>query len=190
MIGVAEVFRSIQGEGAMAGVPMWFVRLAGCAVACPIRAVCDTDFSLRSTLGPTEIAREAARWGVQWACVTGGEPAEQRGLADLVWSLRDEGLRVMLQTSGAHEVPDVDYLVVSPKSAPLRVTVADELKVVWTDQGVGRVLELGEQVVATRRYLQPLWTDEGPNTEATLAALAAMPGWRLSVQTHKYIGLP
>ena len=116
------VYGSVQGEGALIGVPMAFIRLAGCSVGCP---QCDTDYRVASRASAGEIAdcaravaREWAPRGPRWAWITGGEPLD-RDLMPLVAALRDEGMFVALATSGHHEVPPavqlgVHWLSVSP----------------------------------------------------------------------------
>jgi organic radical activating enzyme len=96
------IYRSFQGEGHMIGVPMVFVRLAGCSVGCPL---CDTDYKKQVTMSADEIARYVRAIGpeIGWVWITGGEPTDH-DLTPLVAAIRRSGYRLALATSGVRAV--------------------------------------------------------------------------------------
>ena len=208
---VKEIFYTLQGEGAHAGRPAVFCRFAGCNLwsgreadrEAAVCTFCDTDFI--GTDGPgggkfataeALAAAVSAAWpagavgGVPYVVCTGGEPLLQLDDA-AVRSLHAAGFEVAVETNGTQAAPaGLDWLCVSPKAdAPLRLTSGDELKLVFPQAGVDpeRFRHLGFR----HRYLQPMDGDRlGENTAAAAAYCLAHPGWRLSLQTHKLIGLP
>ena len=207
---VKEVYYTLQGEGAQAGSAAVFLRFAGCNLwtgreadrASAVCDFCDTEFV--GTDGPgggkfSDADALAAAVDAQWpsrelaerlVVCTGGEPALQLDAA-LVDALHARGFRVAIETNGT--VPlraPVDWLCVSPKAnAPLAITAGDELKLVYpqADAPPGRF----EGLAFARFSLQPM---DGPDRErnTTLAARYCLehPRWRLSLQTHKIVGLP
>lgn len=190
MFQLAEIFYSVQGEGTWTGTPAVFVRLAGCNLSC---AFCDTDYSLRffATADEVVAAVRAAGGGCPTIVLTGGEPFAQRETPRLIDALRADGRRVHVESNGtiAAALPDDVWLTVSPKER-LDVRMAeraDEVKLIVD----GRVpLEwLGAFPAATPMFLQP----EGnrpANVELAVAAAQAQPErLRLSLQTHKFIGV-
>lgn len=114
----AEVFRSIQGEGGLVGVPSWFIRLSGCPLRC---RWCDTPYASWSPEGPHrevgELVEEAAGSGVRHVVVTGGEPLAMAGVVELVDGLMERRLHVTVETAGAWDPEGLhcDLLSVSPK---------------------------------------------------------------------------
>ena len=206
---VKEIFLTLQGEGGQAGRPAVFCRFAGCNLwsgreedrAGAVCTFCDTDFVGMDGPGGGRFADAealaeavAAQWagGMERRLVvcTGGEPLLQLD-GPLVAALHARGFEIALETNGTLPVPPgVDWICVSPKAdAPLAQRSGQELKLVYPQPGVdpGRFEGLGFE----RFYLQPM---DGPerqaNTEAAIAYCLAHPRWRLSVQTHKYLGLP
>jgi 7-carboxy-7-deazaguanine synthase len=209
---VKEIFYTLQGEGARAGTAAVFCRFAGCnlwsgreedraGAACRF---CDTDFV--GTGGPgggrfdsaallARAAREA--WRAPWPSggrpllvCTGGEPLLQLDAA-LVRAFHDEGFEVAVETNGTRPLPEgVDWVTVSPKSAsPLAVASGDELKLVYPQDGVPPGAFEG---LPFRHFLlQPM---DGSDRVANLSRAARYclehPGWRLSIQMHKVVGLP
>ncbi len=217
---VKEVFYTLQGEGAQAGRPAVFCRFAGCnlwtgreqdrpSAACRF---CDTDFIGTDGPGGGKFAtadalasRVAETWdggvparraervgGARRALVvcTGGEPLLQLD-APLVEALHAQGFEVAVETNGTQEPPPgIDWVCVSPKAeAPLALRRGDELKLVYpqADAPPGRF----EDLAFRHFFLQPM---DGPereaNTQAAIAYCLAHPRWRLSLQTHKFVGLP
>lgn len=188
---VNELFYSIQGEGRFTGVPAFFIRFAGCNLACPF---CDTDHNPFTDMTEEEIALAAAECPAGFVVVTGGEPALQftRGLID---RLHGAGKRVHVETNGS--VPflpgveeAIDWITCSPKEHRLPVIGRiDELKVLYD----GTSPSLFDSVDAKTRSLQPLDTgnpDENRRLlSETVAYILANPRWNLSLQTHKLIGV-
>ena len=208
---VKEIFYTLQGEGAQAGRAAVFCRFAGCNLwsgreqdrGRAICKFCDTDFA--GTAGPgggkfeTAVALAAAiqaKWpsgsapGKRFVVCTGGEPLLQLD-APLIDALHARGFAIAVETNGTLPAPPgLDWVCVSPKAnAPLAQTRGQELKLVFPQPGVDPAGFLGLEF--ERFLLQPM---DGPHREAaTQAAVAyclAHPAWRLSVQTHKYLGLP
>ena len=206
---VKEIFYTLQGEGANAGRPAVFCRFAGCNLwsgreedrADAVCKFCDTDFI--GTEGPdggrfvgaASLADAVcARWtgrtdARRLVVFTGGEPLLQLDAA-LIDAMHERGFEVAVESNGTIVAPEgIDWLCVSPKAgAPLRQTSGQELKVVVPQPA----LSLDELVALDfeRFYLQPM---DGPeraaNTEWAIAQCLRDPRWRLSVQTHKVIGI-
>lgn len=205
---VKEIFLTLQGEGGQAGRPAVFCRFAGCNLwsgreqdrAASICNFCDTDFVGMDGPGGGRFADAEALADVveaAWAggpsdrltVLTGGEPLLQVDTA-LVDALHARGFAVALETNGTLTAPiGIDWVCVSPKAqAPVVQTRGQELKLVFPQPGVDPVRF--EAMDFERFLLQPM---DGPhriaNTEAAIAYCLAHPRWRLSVQTHKYIGI-
>ena len=207
---VKEIFYTLQGEGANTGRAAVFCRFAGCNLwtgreqdrhdaTCQF---CDTDFL--GTDGPGggkfgsagELAAAvAATWprsgpGRRFVVCTGGEPLLQldKGLLD---ALHAEGFEVAVETNGTIAPPDgIDWLCVSPKAnARLVVSRGEEIKLVYPQSGAEP--ERFEALEFRHFFLQPM---DGPSREANTAAALryclAHPRWRLSLQTHKLLGIP
>ncbi len=207
---VKEIFYTLQGEGANTGRPAVFCRFAGCNLwsgreqerADATCRFCDTDFV--GTDGPgggrfasaDELASAVlAAWprdnaNRPFVVCTGGEPLLQLD-EPLVDALHRTGFEIAVETNGTQEVPaGVDWVCVSPKAdATLVVHRGDELKLVFPQSGVEP--SRFESLEFTHFYLQPM---DGPerqaNTAAALSYCLAHPRWRLSLQTHKLLGLP
>ncbi|MGI4732810.1 MAG: 7-carboxy-7-deazaguanine synthase [Janthinobacterium lividum] len=204
---VKEMFLTLQGEGANAGARAVFVRFAGCNLwsgreADRARAVCrfcDTDFVGTDGVGGARFAdadalaaAAAAMWGPgtehRFAVLTGGEPMLQVDDA-LVAALHATGFRVAIESNGtlpAH--PALDWVCISPKAGSHVVQRhGDELKLVWPQTGIDPA-EL-EGWAFTHHLVQPL--DDGTLEGQAVALALAMerPRWRLSLQTHKLLGL-
>jgi 7-carboxy-7-deazaguanine synthase (Cx14CxxC type) len=206
---VKEIFLTLQGEGGQAGRVAVFCRFAGCNLwtgreqdrASAVCRFCDTDFV--GTDGPgggkfaTAEALAAAVAGTwegppenRLVVLTGGEPLLQVD-APLIDALHAAGFAIALETNGTIAAPPgIDWVCVSPKAdAALAQTRGQELKLVYPQEGVDPARFEG---LAFERFaLQPM---DGPDREgATRAAIAyclAHPRWRLSLQTHKYLGIP
>ncbi len=205
---VKEIFYTLQGEGAQAGMPAVFCRFAGCNLWSgresdreqAVCRFCDTDFVGTDGDGGGRFAdasrlADAVRshWPVtqgQGLCVlTGGEPLLQVDRA-LVDALHERGMRVAVETNGSLPAPPgIDWICVSPKAgAALVQRRGDEIKVVVPQPG----LDLDElaQLDFGQRLLQPM---DGPllrdNTQWALRQCLRDPRWRLSLQTHKLLGI-
>jgi 7-carboxy-7-deazaguanine synthase len=204
---VKEIFLTLQGEGMQAGRRAVFLRFAGCNLwsgreqdrAEAQCRFCDTDFV--GTDGPnggryeTEAlaGQVATLWGAgerPLVVVTGGEPMLQLDSA-LVDALHCGGFEVALESNGTlPAAPGLDWVCVSPKAGTEVVQRGgDELKLVWPQVGIDPEALLGWDF---RHFLiQPM---DGPDgdaaTRAAIAYVMAHPRWRLSLQTHKLLGLP
>ena len=208
MYAVKEIFYTLQGEGANAGRAAVFCRFACCNLwsgreqdrAAATCRFCDTDFVGTDGTGggkfpvAAELARAvAAVWtggtGSRLVVLTGGEPLLQVDAA-LIEALHAEGFEIAVETNGTIEPPSgLDWVCVSPKAgAPLAATRGDELKLVYPQ--IGAEPERFEHLDFAHFLLQPM---DGPererNTEAAVAYCLAHPCWRLSLQTHKTIGI-
>lgn len=209
MYSVKEIFYTLQGEGANAGRAAVFCRFAGCNLwsgreedrASAVCNFCDTDFVGTDGPGGGKFADAQAlaaaidhKWegaaGTRFVVCTGGEPLLQLD-APLIDALHARGFEIAVETNGTIAAPDgLDWICVSPKAeAPLKQTRGNELKLVYP-QATARP-ERFEALDFGHFFLQPMdgdRTDE--NTRAATAYCLAHPKWRLSLQTHKLIGIP
>ncbi len=206
---VKEIFLTLQGEGGQAGRVAVFCRFAGCNLwtgreqdrANAVCRFCDTDFVGTDGPGggkfatPSALAAAiAAAWqgppAHRLVVLTGGEPLLQVDSA-LIEALHGAGFAIALETNGTIAAPaGIDWVCVSPKAdAALAQVRGQELKLVYPQDGVDPAAF--EHLDFERFALQPM---DGPDREAaTRAAIAyclAHPRWRLSLQTHKYLGIP
>ena len=207
---VKERFLTLQGEGAHAGRAALFLRFAGCNLwsglerdrAKAVCRFCDTDFVGVDGEGggkfktPDALADHvAAAWpkdrgGAPYVVCTGGEPLLQLDVA-LIDALHVRGFEVAVETNGTIAAPrGLDWICVSPKAgASLVQTSGNELKLVYPQAGAPP--ESFENLDFERFYLQPM---DGPDLSRHTADAAAWcrdhPRWRLSLQTHKLIGIP
>lgn len=193
------VYWTIQGEGAMLGMPQVFIRLAGCSIGC---AECDTDYAVFERVEVGEIARrvvEMATSATEWVWITGGEPTDHT-LGPLIELLHRVGFRIALATAGVRPVKlgflaqGVDYLSVSPHSAESWTQRSgDQLNLVPGLNGLeltalAPLLDSCEKRF-TYRYVTPLAGK--PETLAQcLDWIKRRPGYRLGVQAHKTWQLP
>ncbi|NYF30669.1 7-carboxy-7-deazaguanine synthase [Sphingopyxis sp. JAI108] len=205
---VKELFKTLQGEGGQAGRAAVFCRFAGCNLwsgreadrATAVCTFCDTDFVGMDGEGggrfatTDDLARAIlAAWSSDarpaLVVFTGGEPLLQLDAA-LVAALKDAGFDIAIESNGTLVAPaGIDWICVSPKStAPLAQQTGSELKLVYpqADAPPERFAGLDFE----HFWLQPM---DGPereaNTRAAVAYCLANPGWRLSLQTHKMIGI-
>ncbi|MGH9396873.1 MAG: 7-carboxy-7-deazaguanine synthase [Terriglobia bacterium] len=205
---VKEIFYTLQGEGANAGRAAVFCRFAGCNLwsgreedredaTCPF---CDTDFVGTDGVGGGAFATAAAlaqairsKWpdaGRAFAVITGGEPLLQIDQS-LVDELHRREIEVAVETNGTLEPPaGIDWVCVSPKAgAPLKLISGDELKLVYPQEGAQP--EEFERLNFRHFFLQPMdGPDRAANTQLALDYCMKHPQWRLSLQTHKILGIP
>jgi 7-carboxy-7-deazaguanine synthase len=216
MYTVKELFPTLQGEGAHAGRAAVFCRFAGCNLwsgreedrATAICQFCDTDFvgsdgfgggkfdTAISLADAIETSWRSTSAGPQqrYVVFTGGEPLLQ--LDDiLIAALHQKGFAVAIETNGTMKVPKgVDWVCVSPKAgSDLIVLQADELKLVIPQQDhadLEKIMARFEKMDYRNRFLQPM---DGPdlktNTELAVGLCQKRPLWRLSLQSHKLIGI-
>ncbi|MBX9795704.1 7-carboxy-7-deazaguanine synthase [Sphingomonas sp.] len=205
---VKEMFLTLQGEGAQAGRRAVFIRFAGCNLwsgreadrASAVCRFCDTDFVGTDGAGggrfvTAEALALAARghWGADgagaYAVLTGGEPMLQVDDA-LVDALHAAGFTIAIETNGTLPVhPGIDWVCVSPKAGSNVVQQrGDELKLVWPQPGTD--LAAIEQWDFRHWLIQPMDSASAEaNTRAAIDFVLARPRWRLSLQTHKLLGL-
>ena len=208
MYAVKEIFYTLQGEGANAGRAAVFCRFAGCNLwsgreqerADAQCRFCDTDFVGIDGEGGGrfETAEELAQActaaagdrALDLVVLTGGEPMLQVDEA-LMAALHARGFTIAIETNGTLPAPvGIDWICVSPKAgAPFVQTSGDELKLVYPQEGAEP--ERFEDLRFRHFFLQPM---DGPakaeNTDAVIRYCLAHPKWRLSLQTHKLLGIP
>ena len=192
---VNETFLSLQGEGFFTGTPAFFLRLSGCNLKCPF---CDTNHQTYKEMSEDEIVQEASREKPRHIVITGGEPALQL-TESLVDKLHEAGFFVQVETNGTLPLPQsIDWVTCSPKSLHLSIQNIDELKVLYKGEGDNPehfLNSLPKKVSGRgpRLYLQPLDTgDEMRNRiilRDTIAYILQHPKWKLSLQTHKLLGI-
>lgn len=177
---INEIFYSLQGEGFHTGTPALFIRFSGCNLKC---SFCDTKHEEGEWMSDEDIVAKARECPAKMAVLTGGEPSLWIDEA-FVEKLHQAGKYVCIETNGTHPIPDsVDWITCSPKGAPVVLTRIDEVKVVYTgDEDVEPYLTLPAQV----HFLQPC---SCKNTQEVVAYIQEHPQWRLSLQTHKWIGI-
>ena len=208
---VKELFYTLQGEGVNAGRAAIFCRFAGCNLwtgreedrADAVCTFCDTDFIGTDGDGGgkfstvTELV-EAAKTKLPPGAIpdlivmTGGEPLLQLD-RPLIDGLHAAGFEIAVETNGTMRAPDdIDWICVSPKAdAALLQQSGQELKLVFPQPQTEAQPEQFEQLAFDHFLLQPMdGPDLAANTEAAAAYCMANPQWRLSIQTHKLIGLP
>ncbi len=206
---VKELFKTLQGEGGQAGRAAVFCRFAGCnlwsgreadraGAICPF---CDTDFVGTDGEGGGKFVDAAAlsaaieaTWGPEihgrFVVFTGGEPLLQLDSA-LIAAVHAAGFQIAVETNGTIEAPaGIDWICVSPKAgSDLKQRHGHELKLVYPQ--VGAEPERFTDLAFDHFWLQPM---DGPRRVENTAEIAAYclqnPPWRLSLQTHKLIGIP
>ena len=177
---INEIFYSLQGEGFHTGTPALFIRFSGCNLKC---SFCDTKHEEGEWMSDEDIVAKAKECPAKMVVLTGGEPSLWIDEA-FVEKLHQAGKYVCVETNGTHPIPDsVDWITCFPKGAPVVLTRIDEVKVVYTgDEDVEPYLTLPAQV----HFLQPC---SCKNTQEVVAYIQEHPQWRLSLQTHKWIGI-
>ena len=216
MYTVKELFPTLQGEGAHAGRAAVFCRFAGCNLwsgreedrASAVCQFCDTDFVGSDGIGggkfdnaqdlasAIEQSWKSTSAGPQqrYVVFTGGEPLLQLDEA-LISALHQRGFEVAIETNGTIKVPKgVDWVCVSPKAgSELIVLQANELKLVVPQVGhdaLENLMSRFEKMDYRNRFLQPM---DGPNvksnTELAVGLCQKRPLWRLSIQSHKLVGI-
>jgi len=210
---VREIYYTLQGEGAQTGRPAVFLRFAGCNLwsgrekdrLSAVCKFCDTEFVGTSGPGGGKFATAtllanavSAAWphdrqgAKPYVVCTGGEPLLQLDEAAIA-ALHADGFEVGVETNGTIEAPNgIDWICVSPKAAaPVVQEHGDELKLIYPQVEPDAQPEAFTELRFTHLFLQPL--DNGEKDKNTLAAIEyclANPAWKLSLQTHKLIGIP
>jgi 7-carboxy-7-deazaguanine synthase (Cx14CxxC type) len=208
---VKEIFYTLQGEGAQAGRAAVFCRFAGCNLwsgreqdrAEAVCKFCDTEFvgvdgegggifesaeALAASINQKWPMDSAA--GKRFVVCTGGEPLLQLD-AELIAALHGRGFEIAVETNGTITAPvGVDWLCVSPKAgAALKQHTGDELKLVFPQLGIDPAIF--ESLAYRHFFLQPMdGASREINTELALRYCLDHPQWCLSLQTHKFLGIP
>jgi len=194
---VMEMFYTVQGEGFHAGTPAFFIRLSGCDVGCvwcDVKASWEVDDSQYVLI--EDIVREALLHPSRKVVITGGEPC-MYNLKALIDLLHESAFKVHMETSGAYELSGKpDWICVSPKKfkSPLKqvLEAADELKVVvfnnsdfsWAEANAADVPQ------KCQLFLQPEFEKSTKLLPDIVDYVKQHPNWRISLQTHKFIGIP
>jgi 7-carboxy-7-deazaguanine synthase (Cx14CxxC type) len=206
---VKEIYYTLQGEGARTGRAAVFLRFAGCNLwsgreedrAGAICNFCDTDFVGTNGPGGGKFATAsdladavAVTWpsaqGAPYVVCTGGEPLLQLD-EDLIRALHAKGFDIGIETNGTVPAPSgIDWICVSPKAdTELRITSGQELKLVYPQKAA--MPERFSNLAFTHFFLQPMdGAARAQNTAAAADYCLKNPQWRLSLQTHKLIGIP
>lgn len=208
---VKEIFYTLQGEGAQTGRTAVFCRFAGCNLwsgreadrATAICKFCDTDFADTNGPGGGKFASAAELaaavnekwigdrvWGKRFVVCTGGEPLLQLDKA-LISALHALDFEIAVETNGTIAAPaGLDWICVSPKAgAELKQRRGDEIKLIYPQPGAEP--DAFEGLPFKHFFLQPMdGADREANTKAALRYCLAHPKWRLSLQTHKLLGIP
>lgn len=197
MLPLMEEFYTIQGEGYNTGQAAYFIRIGGCDVGC---RWCDVKESWNRKLHPPTltdvIVENASKYPAQAVVITGGEPL-MNNLDYICSELKKRNITRFLESSGAHPYSgDWDWICVSPKkkSPPVEsvYSKANELKVVietpedfeWAEQNASLVQE------NCLLYLQPEWSKAKQVMPHIAEYIMQNPKWKISLQSHKYIGIP
>ena len=192
---IVEIFHSVQGEGFHAGIPHVFVRFGNCNLRCEW---CDTDFLTYDERTLESIVDEVLSYNCNRVIFTGGEPAMQ-DLATIGSTLKEHGINLSIETNGTIPVdPVIDWICVSPKdqlypNSIIKQRSGDELKVVYCGQGLDLYDDLKQGF--EHHFIQPCYIDtdsveeNGKSFQLVEKLVKESPGWRLSLPTHKWMGV-
>jgi organic radical activating enzyme len=192
-----EHFCTLQGEGRYTGHASYFLRLGGCDVGC---VWCDVKESWDASKHPLVQIESMVKFVVDEkapiAVITGGEPL-MHNLNELTSTLKNNGIRTHIETSGAHPLSgDWDWICLSPKKfkAPLPEVIqkANELKVVIFNKTDFEWAEKFAAAVSPEclLYLQPEWSKSAEINPLIISYIKKNPQWILSLQTHKFLDIP
>lgn len=192
---IVEIFHSVQGEGFHAGIPHVFVRFGNCNLRCEW---CDTDFLTFEEMEVNDIVEEVLSFGCDRVIFTGGEPAMQ-DLSTIGMELKKHNISLSIETNGTIIVdPIIDWICVSPKdqmypNVSIKQVVGDELKVVYCGQDLSMYDSLKSGF--NHHFIQPCYMEEesveenGRSFQLAEKIVKENEGWRLSLQTHKWMGV-
>ena len=192
---IVEIFHSVQGEGFHAGIPHVFIRFGNCNLRCEW---CDTDFLTFKEMEVNDIVEEVLSFGCDRVIFTGGEPAIQ-DLSTIGMELKKHNISLSIETNGTIMVdPIIDWICVSPKdqmypNVSIKQVVGDELKVVYCGQDLSMYDSLKSGF--NHHFIQPCYMEEesveenGRSFQLAEKIVKENEGWRLSLQTHKWMGV-
>ena len=204
MLPLMEEFYTIQGEGFHSGKSAYFIRIGGCDVGCHW---CDVKESWDASIHPLtetdKIVANAEKFPAKAVVVTGGEPC----ISDLTYltnELKKKNIQAFLETSGAYKITgEWDWICLSPKKTMLPLEEnflkANELKVIvynkddfrWAEENAALFPSpVGEGQGVRAMFLQPEWSKRNEMLPLIVDYVQQNPKWRISLQTHKYIGIP
>ncbi len=195
MFRINEIFHSLQGEGYHTGTPAVFVRFSGCNLHCRF---CDTQHQEGKMMTLQAIVDEINKYpNAPLIVLTGGEPSlfiDEVFVAELKIKTCKF---IAIETNGTRQLPsNLDWVTLSPKTGfeggdaePCVLKQCDELKVVYLGQDLRQYVGIN----ANHRFLQPCFSDDAEqrqsNMQACVEAVMQHPGWRLSLQTHRLLGI-
>ena len=192
---IVEIFHSVQGEAFHAGVPHVFIRFGNCNLRCEW---CDTDFLTYEEMELENIVDKVLSYNCERVIFTGGEPCLQ-DLETIGKALKVHGINLSVETNGTIKVPEIiDWICVSPKdqlypNVGIKQRVGDELKVVYCGQDMTLYDELKDGF--EHLFIQPCYFENesvewnGKNFAQTENLVKENQDWRLSLQTHKWMGV-
>ena len=192
---IVEIFHSVQGEAFHAGIPHVFVRFGNCNLRCEW---CDTDFLTYEEMELDDIVSKVVSFNCDRVIFTGGEPCMQ-DLETIGAALKKLDINLSVETNGTIVVPDIiDWICVSPKdqlypNVSIKQRTGDELKVVYCGQDLSMYDDLKQGF--EHHFIQPCYMESdsveqnGRNFAVVENLVKNTPGWRLSLQTHKWMGV-
>ena len=193
---IVEIFHSVQGEGAKSGIPHVFVRFGKCNLAC---AWCDTDFNTYEKMTVATIVERVLAFKCKNVIYTGGEPL-LNDLWPLSRELKKHDIHLSCESNGTIKVPEglLDWICISPKdqeypNVSIKQRIGDELKCVYLGQDLKMYDDLKQGF--DYLFLQPCYIEtesvewNGKNFALTESVVKNNSKWRLSLQTHKWMGV-
>ena len=191
---IVEIFHSVQGEAFHAGIPHVFIRFGNCNLRCEW---CDTDFMTYDEMHIDDIVSKVLEFNCDRVIFTGGEPCMQ-DLESIGGELKNHGINLSVETNGIPVPEIIDWICVSPKdqlypNVKIKQRIGNELKVVYCGQDLSMYDELKQGF--DHHFLQPCYMEaesveqNGKNFALVEDLVKNSPGWRLSLQTHKWMGV-
>jgi len=192
---IVEIFHSVQGEGFHVGIPHVFVRFGNCNLRCEW---CDTDFLTYEELNLEEIVERVLSFKCDRVIFTGGEPAMQ-DLSTIGSELKKHDISLSIESNGTIPVdPIIDWICISPKdqlypNVSIKQRTGDELKIVYCGQDLSMYDDLKSGF--SHHFIQPCYIEEdsveenGKSFRDVEIIVKQHAGWRLSLQTHKWMGV-
>ena len=192
---IVEIFHSVQGEAFHTGVPHVFIRFGNCNLRCEW---CDTDFLTFDEMSLEEIINQVVSYNCKRVIFTGGEPCMQ-DLNTIGIELKKYNIHLSVEPNGTIRVPNIiDWICVSPKDqiypkVNIEQRTGDELKVVYCGQDLSIYDDIKKGF--KHHYIQPCYIENdsiesnGRSFSIVEKVVKSNPGWRLSLQTHKWMGV-